>query len=96
MFYDTESSQDLEKCDGFLSMFLNLYVLSRCFKCKAVDDLSADCEQCGNRTHVFWQDPVGEFIDYLRLSRPFADKIYVTSHNSRGHDAQFYCAGFWN
>ena len=38
---------------------------------------------------MYCQDPVGKFIDYLRLSRPFADKIYVISHNSRGYDAVF-------
>ena len=38
---------------------------------------------------MFWQDPVGKFIHYLRLSRLFADKIYVISNNSRGYDAQF-------
>jgi len=65
-----------------------------CSKCEAVEDLSADCEQRGKRTHVFWQDPIGEFIEYLRLSRPFADKIYVTSHNSRGYDAQFLLSRF--
>ena len=54
-----------------------------------MDDLIVDCEQCGKRTHMFWQDPVGKFIHYLRLSRLFADKIYVISNNSRGYDAQF-------
>ena len=53
-------------------------------KCETVGDVNVDCEQCGKRVHTFWQDPVGKFIDYLRLSRPFADKIYVISHNSRG------------
>jgi len=43
-----------------------------------MDDMNADCDQCGKRTHVFWEDPVGKFIDYLQLSRPFADKIYIT------------------
>ena len=62
-------------------------------KCEAVDDLSVDCEQCGKRTHMFWQDPVGRFIDYLRLFRPFADKIYVISHNSR-YNAQFLLRRF--
>ena len=38
---------------------------------------------------MFWQDPVGRCIDYIRLSRQFADKIYVISHNSRGYDAVF-------
>jgi hypothetical protein len=38
--------------------------------------------------------PVGKFVDYLRLSRPFADKIYVILHNSRGYDAQFLLRRF--
>ena len=65
-----------------------------CCKCEAVDDFSVGCEQCGKRTHVFWQDPVGDFIDYLLQSRPFADKVYVISHNSRGYDAQFLLIRF--
>jgi len=66
-----------------------------CSKGEAVDDLSVDCKQCGKRTHVFWaEDHVGKFIDYLRQSRTFADKIYVISHNSRGYDAQFLLRNF--
>jgi len=54
-----------------------------CSKCEAVDDLNVDCKQCGKRTHMFWaEDSVGKFIDYLRQSRPFADKIYVISQLS--------------
>jgi hypothetical protein len=50
---------------------------------------------CVKRTHVFWaEDTVGKFINYLRQSRPFADKIYVISHNSRGYDAQFLLRKF--
>jgi len=63
-------------------------------KGEAVDDMSIDYEQCGKRTHMFWQDPAGKFIEYLRLSRPFDDKIYVTPHNSRGYDAQFLLQRF--
>ena len=97
VFFDTECTQNPERCDGSFEHVPNLISAQQtCSKRETVDDLSADCEQCGKRTHMFWYDPVGEFIDYLRLSRPFADKIYVLSHNSRGYDAQFYCAGFWN
>jgi len=50
---------------------------------------------CVKRTHVFWaEDTVGKFIDYLRQSGPFADKIYVISHNSRGYDTQFLLRKF--
>jgi len=47
-----------------------------------------------NRVHSFWQDHVGKCIDYLRLPRPFADKVYVISHNPRGYDAQFQLRRF--
>ena len=76
VFFDTECTQDLEKCDGFFKHVPNLICAQQmCSKCEAVEDLSVDCEQCGKRTHMFWQDTVGECINYLRLSRPFAEKI---------------------
>ena len=59
--------------------------------CEAVKDMNLDYEQCCKGTLLLWQDLVGTFIDYLRQSRPFADKIYVLSHNSR-----FYSENFWN
>jgi hypothetical protein len=48
----------------------------------------------GKRVHTFWQYPVSKFIDYLRLSRPFADKIYVISHNYGGYVTQFLLRSF--
>jgi uncharacterized membrane protein (DUF485 family) len=39
---------------------------------------------------VYWEDPIGKFIEYLRLSRPFADKIYVILINSPAYDTQFF------
>ena len=95
MFFDMECTQDLERCDGSFEYIPNLICAQQmCSNCEAVDDLSFDCEQCGKSTHMFWQDPVGRFIDYPRLSRPFADKIYVISHKSRGYDAQFLLSRF--
>ena len=90
VFFDTECTQDLEKRDGSFEHVPNLICDQQmCSKCEDVDDLSVDFEQCGKRVHVFWQDAVGTFIDYLRQSRPFTVKVYVISHNSRGYDAQF-------
>jgi hypothetical protein len=78
VFLDTQCTQDLERCVGLLNISLTLICGQQmCSKYEAVDDLSVDCKQCGKRNHMFWQDPVGRFIDYLRLSRPFAVKIYV-------------------
>ena len=66
-----------------------------CSKYEAVDGLIVDCKQCGERSHVFWEkDPVGKFVDYLRQSRCFPEKIYVISRNSRGNDAQFLLRNF--
>ena len=58
-------------------------------------DLSVDCEQCGKRIGVFWQDSVCLFIDYLRHARPFADKVCVMLHTSRGYEAQFLLIRFF-
>ena len=58
-----------------------------------MDDLIVDCEQCGKRTHIFWQDPVGKFIvtsgcpDHLLIR-------FVISHKSRGYNAQFMLRRF--
>jgi hypothetical protein len=90
VFFDTERTQDVEKCDGsFQHVPYLICAQEMCSKCQTVDLLYSDCEQCGKRSYVFWEDPMGKFIDYLQLSRPFANKIYVISHNCRGYDVQF-------
>jgi hypothetical protein len=38
--------------------------------------------------------PAFTFIDYIRLSLSFADKINVISHNARGYDIQFLLRRF--
>jgi len=43
---------------------------------------------------VFLEDLVDKFIDYIRLSRKFADKVYVIFHNSRRYNAQFLLRRF--
>jgi len=90
-----ECTQDLEYRDGSFEHVPNLICVQQmCSKCEAVDDLSIDFEQCGKRVHRFWQDPVGKFIDYLLLSRPFVGNVYVIPHNSRGYDAHFIRRSF--
>ena len=82
-FFDTKCTQDHEKRDGSFERVPKLTCAQQISsKCKAVDDLIVDCDQCGNQIHSFWQDPVCKFVDYLRLSRTFADKVYVISHSS--------------
>ena len=95
VFFNTECTQDLERDDGAFVHVPNLICAQQiCSKCEEVYDMNVDCEQCGKRTHVFWQEPVGKFIDYLWQYRPFADNIYISSHNSRGYNVQFLLRKF--
>jgi hypothetical protein len=75
VFFDTECTQDLEKRDGSFEHVPKLICAQQmCCKCEAVEDVNVDWKECGKRVHSFWQNPVGKFIDYLRLSSPFVDK----------------------
>jgi hypothetical protein len=95
VFFDAERTQDLEKHEGSFEHVPKLICAEQmCSQCQASEDLSVDCKQCGKRVHVFRQDPVGKFIEYLRQSTPFAEKILVISHNSRGYDAHFLLRRF--
>jgi len=95
VFFDTECTQDLEKCDRPFEHVPNLICAQQmCSKREAMDHVDVDCEQCGKLVHTFWQDLVGKFIEYLPLSKSFADNIYVISHTSRGYDAQFLLKRF--
>ena len=65
-----------------------------CSNCEAIHDMNINYEQYNKRVHVFWEVRIGKFIEYLQLSRPFADKIYVISHNTCGYDAQILLRTF--
>jgi hypothetical protein len=95
VFFDTKCTQGLEKPDGSFEHVPNFICSQQmCSKCESVYHLSVDCEQCGKRIRAFWQEPVGKFIDYLRQSRSFADKVHVISHNSHGYYAHFILSRF--
>jgi hypothetical protein len=96
VFFDVENTQDLERENGCFEHVPNLVCCHQtCPKCESVADISVDCVQCGKREHVFWgPDVIGKFVDYLRIDRPFLDKIFVIAHNSRGYDNQFLLRRF--
>ena len=76
VFFDMECTYDLEKHGGSFEYIPKLICAQQIgAKYESVDNLSVDCEQRGKRIHTFSYDPVRKFIEYLRLSRPFADKI---------------------
>ena len=51
-----------------------------CSKREAVDDMIVDCEQCGKRLHVFWQDTVGKVI--ISGSPDHSRKNFVLFHTT--------------
>ena len=44
VFFDTECTQDLEKCDGSFEHVLNLCAQQMRSKCESVDDVNVNCE----------------------------------------------------
>jgi hypothetical protein len=74
--FETKCTQEFQKHYVYFEHIPNLICARQmCYKCEVVDELNVDCKLCGKRTHVFWVEvPVGKF-NYLRQSRPFADKI---------------------
>ena len=56
--------------------------------CEAVDDLSVDCEQCGKRTHMFWQNPVGKFI--ISSSQDNLQIRFMLFHTTLVDSTQFF------
>jgi hypothetical protein len=62
-FFDTECTQDLEKSDGSFEHGPNLVCAQQmCSKCIAVGNMNDDCKHYDQRTHAFWETPVGKFI----------------------------------
>jgi len=40
-----------------------------------MEDVSIDCERCGNRRNPIWNDPIVDLFTYPCEPRPWANKI---------------------
>jgi hypothetical protein len=58
-----------------------------CARCEDVDD--DRFERRGNRKHFFWNDPVGDLLNYLCEPRLWANKIVAIAHNAKACDLHF-------
>jgi len=54
-----------------------------------MEDVSLNCEPCGRRRHSFWNDPVGDLLNYLCEPRPWASKFVAIAHNANAFDLHF-------
>ena len=91
IFYDLECTQD-RLIEG--EMYLHEPVLcvaqQSCHHCMNDESLN-ECEVCGVREHVFTDEPIKEFVEYL-LSREFQKRfeyVRVLSHNGKRYDNNF-------
>jgi len=90
VFYDFETTQDTNCSLRTNKHVPNLVCLQQfCSKCENISDIQQDCILCCKRIHSFWEDPVGDMLNYLCESRLSAEKIVVIAHNAMAFDVQF-------
>jgi hypothetical protein len=65
-FYDFEATQNSRFSKTATLNVPNLVCLQQfCSRCEVIEDIEIDCDECGNRKHSFWDDPVGDMLSYL-------------------------------
>ncbi|KAK5650288.1 hypothetical protein RI129_001317 [Pyrocoelia pectoralis] len=92
IFYDLECMQE-KMCEGTNDRFLHesnlcvaVNVCPVCIKC--TDELNEPCPTCGERVHIFREDPVESFLSYVaEKARKF--KVTCIAHNMKGYDGCF-------
>lgn len=91
IFFDLETRQDRdqEKRTQFYVHTPNLCVAQQvCCFCINDVDVSNDCATCGQREHVFRDNVIQKFIDYI-LSKSAYRQVIILSHYGSGFDNQF-------
>ena len=91
VFYDFETTQEERYSDVATQHVPNLVCVQQfCSRCEMQQsDIDVHCLQCGQRTHSFFEDPVGDLLSYLCEPRPWASRVVVIAHNASGFDLQF-------
>lgn len=84
---DTPISIDEEGTIHQCNLLVSHTVCDLCENVEFPDGQS--CEKCQERRHVFWENPIKQFIDYLAADRKHFKKIYIFSYNFSGYDGMF-------
>jgi hypothetical protein len=88
--YDFETNQNTKETDSATTHVPNLVcALQFCTQCEEESSIDQDCEQCGKRKHTFWEDLVGDLLNYLREPPPWANKGVAIVHNDKAYDLHF-------
>jgi len=63
IFYDFETTQNKRYCDTAKEHVPKLLCVQQfCARCEEIEDCSIDSDRCGWRSHLFWNDPVGDLL----------------------------------
>jgi hypothetical protein len=90
IFYDFENTQNKTYSDTAKEHVPNLVCVQQfCARCEEIEDCSVDCVPWGRRSHSFWNDHVGDRLNYLCEPRPWASKIVAIAHNDKAFDLHF-------
>jgi hypothetical protein len=71
IYYDFQTTQNKTYSDTAKEHVPNLVCVQQfCARCEEINDCYIDCDRCGRRSHSFWNDPVGDLLNYLCEPRP--------------------------
>jgi hypothetical protein len=90
MFYDFETTQNTKVTESATVHVPNLVCAQQfCTLCEEEPNIDQECERCNKRKHTFWEDPIGELLNYLCEPRPWANKVVAIAHNAKAYDLHF-------
>ncbi|KAF4517302.1 hypothetical protein B566_EDAN008636 [Ephemera danica] len=92
VYWDSECTQDTpvsdDESDGFYHKVNLICAQTVCHSCNS-SELDEKCVSCGDRQHVFIDDPLLEFMEFLCITRNQFKKLICIAHNSSGYDSHF-------
>jgi len=89
VFYDFEATQNTKYSDkATLQVPDQVCVQQFCSQCEDAEDCE-ECVRCGERKHLFWEDPLGDTLTYPCKTRLWANKIVAIAYNAKAFDLHF-------
>jgi hypothetical protein len=84
VFYDFDTTQDTQYSDTAWLHIPNLVCIQQlCSRCESSDNVDENCTQCGKRKYSFWEDPLGDLLNYLCEDSPWYKQNIVIAHNAK-------------
>jgi hypothetical protein len=89
VFYDFGTTQDTNFSENATEHIpILVCVQQNCSTCEMQDDIEMDCDRCGRRRNLFFDDPV-DLLSDLCEPRPWRNEFVEIAHNAKAFDFQF-------